>query len=223
VFLTKLTINVRSREFRRDFANIHDMHRTVMSAYPDPEDKDAPARQAHAVLWRLDATNTGYIQHIQSRTKPDWTNLPPAHLTQPAEVRTLEPVLDAIRPGRKLAFRLLANATQDTRPAKTKGETIRVAHRTAEAQINWLIRKGERHGFVIPTTHGGVPDVAPSPIPRLTGRKNGVGTITIDAVRFDGHLIVTDPELFTHAVTNGIGRAKAYGCGLLSLAPPRIA
>ena len=220
MFLTKLTINVRSREFRRDFGNVHDMHRTIMSAYPNPED-GAPARQAHAILWRLEPTQVGYIQLIQSRTEPDWNQLPPAHLTRPAEVRSIQPILDAIRPGRKLAFRLLANATQDTRPHRTKGETVRVALRTPEDQIGWLIRKGERHGFVIPTAHNGAPDVAPTPIPRLIGRKRPAGTITIDAVRFDGHLIITDPEAFTEALTNGIGRAKAYGCGLLTLAPHR--
>jgi CRISPR system Cascade subunit CasE len=221
MFLTKLTINVSSREFRRDFANIHDMHRTVMSAFPHPD--DTPARQAHSVLWRLDTSHTGYVQHIQSRTKPDWTNLSPRHLMQPAEIRSLQPVLDAIRPGRKFAFRLLANATQDTRPARTKGARVRVAHRSPDDQIAWLIRKGERHGFIIPTARNGTPDVAPSPIPRVTGHKKSVGMITIDAVRFDGHLVVTDFDAFTDAVINGIGRAKAYGCGLLSLAPHRTA
>lgn len=58
---------------------------------------------------------------------------------QPAEIRSWQPVLDAIRPGRKFAFRLLANATQDSRPARTKGATVRVAHRTADKQIAWLI------------------------------------------------------------------------------------
>nr|WP_246421854.1 type I-E CRISPR-associated protein Cas6/Cse3/CasE [Nocardiopsis mwathae] len=40
-------------------------------------------------------------------------------------------------------------------------------------------------------------------------------------VSYDGRLIVTDPAAFTAALKEGIGRAKAYGCGLLSLAPDR--
>ena len=219
MFLTKLTINVRSREFRRDFANIHDLHHTVMSAYPDT-DGDIPARQAHGVLWRLDPTHTGYTAYIQSNTNPTWTKLPRDYTTTTPEVRPLQPVLDAIAPGRKLSFRLLANATQDTRPIPLKGKTRRVAHRQPEDQIAWLIRKGEQHGFVIPTARDGQPDLNPSPVPRMTGHKDNT-TITIDPVRFDGHLIITDHTAFTHALTTGIGRAKAYGCGLLTLAPPR--
>ncbi|KAA2246400.1 type I-E CRISPR-associated protein Cas6/Cse3/CasE [Solihabitans fulvus] len=219
MFLTKLNVNVRSREFRRDFANIHDMHRTVMSAYP-AVDAGIPARQAHGVLWRLDPTHSGYIQYTQSHTIPDWTRLPPGYLATPAEVRPLQPVLDAIAPGRKLLFRILANATQDIRPPELRGASRRVAHRSAESQINWLIGKGERHGFVIPTGRDGKPDVAPSPVPNMTGDKGGTKPITIGAVRFDGHLIITDAQAFTDAVVTGIGRARAYGCGLLTVAPP---
>ncbi|WP_433270620.1 type I-E CRISPR-associated protein Cas6/Cse3/CasE [Actinosynnema sp. CS-041913] len=217
MFLTKLILNVRSREFRRDFADIHDLHRTVMSAYPNT-DGDIPARQAHGVLWRLDPTHVGYTAYVQSHTGPNWTKLPAGYTTAPAEVRPLQPVLDAVAPGCKLGFRLLANPTQDTRPIELKGKTRRVAHQKPEDQITWLIGKGNQHGFVIPTARDGQPDLAPSPVPRMTGRKDGT-TITVDAVRFDGHLVITDPTAFTHALITGIGRAKAYGCGLLTLAP----
>ncbi|MFD1146004.1 type I-E CRISPR-associated protein Cas6/Cse3/CasE [Saccharothrix hoggarensis] len=220
MYLTKLSVNVRSREFRRDFANIHDLHRTVMSGYPDT-DGDTPARQAHGVLWRLDPSPTGYTVYVQSHTEPNWVKLPTDYLAARAEIRPLQPVLDAITPGRKLAFRMLANPTQDSRPPQLRGRSRRVAHRTPEDQTTWLIRKGEQHGFVIPTARDGQPDINPSPIPRMTGHKGDSGTITIDAVRYDGHLVITEPEAFTDAIVAGIGRAKAYGCGLLTLAPPR--
>ncbi|MEV0680104.1 type I-E CRISPR-associated protein Cas6/Cse3/CasE [Actinosynnema sp. NPDC050436] len=220
MFLSKLTLNVRSREFRRDFADIHELHRTVMSGYPHT-DGDIPARQANGVLWRLDPTQVGYTAYVQSHISPNWTKLPAGYTTTPAEVRPLQPVLDAVTPGRKLAFRLLANPTRDAVPVELKGKTRRVAHHKPEDQIAWLIRKGEQHGFVIPTALDGQPDVAPSPVPRLTGCKDGT-TVTVDAVRFDGHLVVTDAPAFAHALATGIGRAKAYGCGLLTLAAPAV-
>lgn len=221
MFLSKLTINVRSREFRRDYANVHDMHRTIMRAYPDV-DGDTPARLEHKVLWRLDTTQSGYTQYVQSHTKPDWSNLPTGHLMVPAEVRPLTPVLDAIAPGRKFSFRLLANPTCSARVENGQDVRKRRAHTTPDAQIQWLIGRGERDGFVIPTTRRGEPDVAPSPVPTLVGQKKEQGKITVMPVRFDGHLIITDANAFTDAVINGVGRAKAYGCGLISIAPPRL-
>ncbi len=217
MFLSKLTVNTRSHTFRRDAADVHDMHRTVMSAYPELSDTET-FRQAHGVLWRIDAFDGGCVQYVQSRTTPDWTGLPADRLTRPAEVRSLQPVLDAIAPGRKFAFRLLANPTRCVRDEQ--GVARRVAHRRPDRQIEWLVGKGERHGFVIPTDRRGRPDVTPTGVPTLTGRKDR-RKITVEPVRFDGHLIVTDPTALADALVSGIGRAKSYGCGLLSLAAAR--
>ncbi|WP_309141753.1 type I-E CRISPR-associated protein Cas6/Cse3/CasE [Streptomyces griseicoloratus] len=38
-------------------------------------------------------------------------------------------------------------------------------------------------------------------------------------IRYDGTAAVTDPTVLTRALLTGIGRAKPYGAGLLSLAP----
>ena len=43
--------------------------------------------------------------------------------------------------------------------------------------------------------------------------------LTLLAVRFDGVLQVTDPDQLVEAVRHGIGSAKGFGFGLLSLAP----
>jgi len=219
LYLTRLTFNPRSPEFRRDMANVHDMHRTVMSAYPE-EPATANYRQHHGVLWRVDRVNRGYVQYVQSRSKPDWSRLPPAHLLRPAEVRSLQPLLDGITAGRRYAFRLVGNPTRCVHPKH--GSPKRVPHRLPEKQIGWLVEKGRRHGFIVPTTDRAIPDVIVTPMPDLIGRRQR-HIITIAPVRFDGHLIVTDPEAFARAVVDGIGRAKAYGCGLLSLAPARTA
>ncbi|MEV4757550.1 type I-E CRISPR-associated protein Cas6/Cse3/CasE [Micromonospora sp. NPDC049559] len=230
MYLSKLLINVYSREFRRDHADIRQMHRTVMSGYPDLPD-DTPARQSQAVLWRLDGMHRGFVQYVQSLGKPDWSRLPADYLTEPAQVRSLQPVLDAIAPGRRFSFRLVANPVRtiprpvDRPPVEAGKRThgMKVARRDPQEQLEWLIRKGEQHGFVIPAAANGRPDAAPSPCLALTGqsRPGDRGPITIEPVRFEGHLIVTDAAAFTEALHGGIGRAKAYGCGLLSLAPPR--
>lgn len=230
MYLSKLLINVYSREFRRDHADIRQMHRRVMSGYPDLPN-DTPARQSQAVLWRLDGIRRGLVQYVQSLGKPDWSGLPGDYLTEPAHVRSLQPVLDAISPGRRFAFRLVANpvrtiARPTGRPPAEPGKRtqgIKAALRDPQEQLEWLIRKGEQHGFVIPAAANGRPDAAPSPCLTLTGQKRAGdrGPITIEPVRFEGHLIVTDAAAFTEALRTGIGRGKAYGCGLISLAPPQ--
>lgn len=230
LYLSKLLINVYSREFRRDHADIRQMHRTVMSGYPDLPD-DSPARQSYGVLWRLDLRSRGFVQYVQSVGKPDWSRLPGDYLSEPAQIRSLQPLLDLIHPGRRFAFRLVANpvrtiARSSDRPLAESGKRtrgIKVALRDPQEQLEWLLPQGERHGFVIPAVASGRPDAAPSPCLTLTSRRRpgDRGAITIEPVRFEGHLVVTDAAMFTDALRTGIGRGKAYGCGLISLAPPR--
>ena len=53
---------------------------------------------------------------------------------------------------------------------------------------------------------------------RFSKKKNGA-TITLATATFDGRLRVTDPEALRRTLLAGLGPSKAYGCGLLTLAP----
>lgn len=43
--------------------------------------------------------------------------------------------------------------------------------------------------------------------------------VNISMARFRGELEITDTEQLRDTLINGMGRGKAYGCGLLTLAP----
>ncbi|MEW2131038.1 type I-E CRISPR-associated protein Cas6/Cse3/CasE [Streptomyces sp. NPDC005435] len=124
------------------------------------------------------------------------------------------------------------------RSGKRRG--IRVAHRTAAHQLAWLLARTERHGFAIPatttapgidlgTTHGDSSDTAPpaeAPAVSITARetlrfcKNTNGAqVTLSTATFQGRLRVTDTDALRATLLNGIGPAKGYGQGLLTLAP----
>jgi CRISPR system Cascade subunit CasE len=49
----------------------------------------------------------------------------------------------------------------------------------------------------------------------------GDAVVTFASVRFEGVLEVRDADRFREALANGIGPGKAYGFGLLSIAPVR--
>ncbi|GAA4618682.1 type I-E CRISPR-associated protein Cas6/Cse3/CasE [Saccharopolyspora hordei] len=226
MYLSRLTPDTTAHAFRRDHCDLHQMHRTIMSGFPDTT-AGTPARTHHAVLWRLDPARTGFTLYVQSRTRPSWDHLD-GYLSRPAEVRDLSPLLDALQPGQSFAFRLMGNPTKRLR-LEDQGDPDRVSRRDnrypilkPEAQITWLIKQGAKHGFAIPADTGDRPDVAVTSFPRLTGLQSGqrLNKLTVSPVRYDGHLIITDRDAFIEAVANGVGPAKSYGCGLLSLAPP---
>ena len=53
----------------------------------------------------------------------------------------------------------------------------------------------------------------------VSGHRQGSGTLTFGSVLFEGRLGITDLARFQAALADGIGSGKAYGFGLLSIAP----
>jgi CRISPR system Cascade subunit CasE len=83
-----------------------------------------------------------------------------------------------------------------------------------------LLDRAGRNGFAVPEGLHKEPDVA------VRGRRiwrfaRQGQTVTLTTAVFEGRLDVTDPIALRHALTHGIGPAKGYGCGLLTLAAPR--
>ena len=82
-------------------------------------------------------------------------------------------------------------------------------------QRAWLQRKAQAAGFEILSFDVSSPGTSVS-------RKNPAKDRSRQAhlaVRFDGRLRVRDPEALSETLRRGIGSAKGYGFGLLSLAP----
>lgn len=231
MFLSKVLVDPMSMAFRKDYADVHDMHRTLMSRFPEAP-HDVPARKHHGLLWRVDGQDRGLVMYVQSRERPDWGSLPEGYLRGRAQVKCLQPVFSAIEDGAEFSFRLTANPTKSVLPPPNGAPRPRGVRRPLhhpEEQVRWLIRQAERSGFALAESPIGEPDVLALPRPPLVGYKNAPGKtpgrdrrkITVTPVTFDGRLRITDAEAFRSTLRTGIGRAKAYGCGLISLAPAR--
>jgi CRISPR system Cascade subunit CasE len=202
---------------QRDLANHYGLHRSLMSAFP----VDLPEEER--VLYRVETDARPGVPTVllQSHSAPDWANLrnrdgyllPEPHWPPRVRANPATKSFDlALTPGQGLSFRLRANPT-------VKREGSRHGLYREEDQRAWLARKGQRNGFrVVRATV--IPEgdlLAWKPRRNDKWRK-----LTFFAVRFEGLLEVTDPEALWAAVVTGIGPAKSFGFGLLSLAPPRI-
>ena len=124
-----------------------------------------------------------------------------------------KPIALDVEPGTPLSFRLLARPARRTSTGKGNDPGPRRDLRTDEERLAWLHRKGEGRGFRV-TTCGLTMMTFAAVHPGLSLRAKG-GSFT--AVRFDGELVVIDPDRLREAVAQGIGTQKAFGFGLLSL------
>ncbi|MNP41961.1 CRISPR-associated endoribonuclease Cse3 [compost metagenome] len=141
---------------------------------------------------------------MQSAFEADWRTLEalPNYLQRPAESKSVR-LEELVESGSRYRFRLQANPTV-TRQGKRYGLL------TEPEQLAWLGRQGERHGFVVPAALVSGSDLVAS-------QKEG-GVISVRRVCYEGVLEVQQLDAFSRALTAGIGPAKAFGCGLLSVA-----
>jgi len=195
-----------------------------------PSDVRASLRVLHRV--EVDRRTGSVTLLVQSTQKPDWSRLGDYLLHGPGvgenpACKRIDRLYESITAGMVLAFRLRANPTKkvDTKsgPDGRRRNGRRVALSDEKAQIEWLRRKGEQGGFRLLAVRSAphVPDVLATPSEKVVGTKRDEkGTrITFGAVLFNGELEVVDGDAFRRTLERGIGPGKAYGFGLLSVAP----
>lgn len=227
MYLTRVYLNPRRRGAVRLLGHPQRMHAAVLAAFP-------PLDGQPRILWRLDGDQPRRpALWIVSPFKPDLAHLSeqagwPASDAPAWETRSYEPLLDRLEPSQQYAFRLTANPTRTLAPGEPGIRGKRVEHVTVAHQIEWLSAQAAKSGFRIMPATARLPGTSePSLQLELRDRakyrftKTGhPGTITIARVTFEGRLEVTSPAALRRALITGIGRARAYGCGLLTLSQP---
>lgn len=210
---------------------------------------NASAYSAHQLLWQLFSehderpflfrqeleTESGAegqsprglpLFYVLSREAPDTRNA----LFQ-IESKTFEPSLSV---GDRLAFRLRANPTVDRRsgpgsqsrrsdvlmhaksafPAGQRG-TRECADAVEAAAVEWLATRAATHGFSVP-----VHPITGAYRQHVIRKKNQPrASVRFSSLDYEGQLEVADPARFLETLAAGIGRAKAFGCGLMLVRP----
>jgi len=186
-------------------ANPYRVHqRLMMACEGDPR-----------LLFRIESSDGVTRMLVQSQVEPDWqvafTDFPV--LVAPAEYKTFELQL---KPGGIYRFRLLANPTHKQTDEKDgEKHKSRQGYFKQEDQLAWLSRKLEAAGAELLECTAASKGLQRS----SKGAAKQAGEQVHLAVLFDGLLRVKTPDLLLKALESGIGPAKGYGFGLLSLAP----
>jgi CRISPR system Cascade subunit CasE len=204
-FLTQILVpyELAARQLR--IRDAYDWHQRVWQAFRGCEGKPRD------FLSRVDEIDDAYRVLIVSPTspvRPDWC---------PSDCYGVKEIPSDFFDKKRYRFSLLANPTRkvrgDAQGNRTKnGRRLPITKR--EDLLAWLSRKADAGGFslVDPST------IRTVPRPRSYFHKKGHSG-ACHAVDFQGILEVGDPELFLKTFSTGVGSAKAFGFGLLAIAP----
>ena len=207
MYLSRLKLNQSRRSTRELLLNPYRLHQAVYRAFPDKEDS-GPGR----VLYRVDENKRSNAVHlvVQSDKEPNWqkADFITDCLLEPAEQKVFAPRFEV---GQTMRFRVRANPSVK-KQTEGKKNGYRLGLLREEDQLKWFRQKAETGGFDLLTYR-----VLPEGVVHAeTGKV--IGKLGHYAVRYEGVLRVFNSELFAITVKDGIGAAKGFGFGLLSVA-----
>ncbi len=207
MYLSRVKLNYDLRNTKRALANLEIMHAIVMGCFDGSVNQQRP-------LWRVDRLAGRFYLLLVSAERPDFTSLLPqitSNTADAAEIKDYDPFLVSVTVGIKYRFRLCANPTHSVSQGSASNKRGKVyGHVSVDQQKEWLEKRAMKHGF--------------EPLSfEVTGRslqkfKRQGRTVTLALASFEGLLKVSDPDLLRETLSYGLGRAKAYGCGLMTIA-----
>ncbi len=209
MYLSRVILDDQKRETMRLLSSPEFLHGAVEQSFPGEKQRR---------LWRLDGYGGQCCLLVLSAQKPDFTQTVSEYGfpdRSPAwETKPYEALLNKLREGQTWRFRLKANPVRSVKEDKT-GRGKVMAHVTTSQQKEWLMKRAQDCGFSLDPDGFDVVHTQ-----WLRFHKGRGHEITLRTATFEGLLNVRDPEALKAALLQGIGRAKAYGCGLMTLIPP---
>lgn len=235
MFLTHCMLNPDRRGTRDLVLSPQRLHAAVLGCF-----LPGTSHQGR-VLWRLDRQERHQLDlYLVSPVAPSMESLidqagwPQQPVWRSASYDTF---LNGLGEGQTWRFRLAANTTTSVREDGARGRRVSVvaAQRKREEREgiapddrldrdtilrSWLDHQGTQHGFALSAGPSGPRVKIVEAAEQFRRRSDGQQrTVTLATARFDGVLTVTDPDSLRSALRTGIGPAKGYGCGLMTLAP----
>ena len=199
--------------------DLHDVHDAVWRGFRHT----APVEGQRLFLFRAD--RVAVDEHVrawkvlvQATVAADWSGVPAIEAT------TKEAAV-SLGAGESLRFFLRANPVTSVKgrtqnhfaeldPEAFRAERgLKIAVRGEEALEAWLRAQGTSHGFAVDAVR-----LARHHRESWRARSSGAGHAVHEGADFEGHLRVVDADRLLAAVTTGLGRARGFGFGLLSLA-----
>ena len=219
MYFSRVEVDSKNRQKLSNLSHVGAYHNWVESAFTSERKEEVDGhRNRH--LWRLEELNGKQYLLIVSANRPNLDVLESYGIAGSAVTKNYDSFLDNLYDGESLLFKLVANPTlKKAIPGKKQGRIIPVK----PSELNtWLLNKQDQFGFEIEkdTFQNYQVQVTHKGKKLLYHKKdNNRKQVLLSEVTYEGILKITNIKKFKDALISGIGREKAYGFGLLTVAP----
>lgn len=212
MYLSRVIIDRDNRRKIRDLTHAGAFHNWVESSFPDEFESQTRSRK----LWRIDRIAGIDYLLVVSPQKPDLEKLEQYGVIGSAQTKPYDQFLDKLAEGMVLKFRVVLNPVV----SRVKGDVQKrgrvMPHVTVEQQMKFLLDRSTKNGFSLEEGNFVITNREFVPF-----RKQNEKEIGLSKVTYEGRLAISDIDKFKETLTQGFGKKKAYGFGLLTVIPER--
>lgn len=209
-YISQVELNTINRQRMQELRHVGAYHNWVENSFP----YEIGAGERSRKLWRIDTINGRKFLLLVSKTKPDLNLLEYYGVEKTATTKNYDTFLNNLSDGQKLSFRLVANPVTVMFQTGKRGKVIPCI--TVSQQLEYIKKQSEKWGFLLEDDNY---QIVQRDFPVL--RKKGGQAVKLISATFEGILTIIDVNIFKKTLTEGVGREKAYGFGLMTVIPMR--
>lgn len=209
MYLSRVEIDYKNRRKTKDLNHLGAYHNWVESSFPEEFEDGKRSRK----LWRIDRLNNKQYLLIVSEEKPDLKKLEKYGVDNSSATKDYEKIINNLSVGQTLRFKATLNPVYSVSTGKKSGKRGKVyPNITIEQQMDYLLKRSEKNGFKLEKNEFFITD---SNYIRL--KKHGSKSINVCKTTYEGELKIIDIDKFREVLKRGLGRKKAYGCGMITV------
>ena len=221
MYLSRVEIDFDNRMKTRKLTHLGAYHDWVERSFPEDSELGNRTRK----LWRIDRLNDKYYLLIVSENKPvivsednpEKEGLERYGVSGTGQVKDYDKFLNSIKTGGKMRFRVKLNTVKsDSQEGKKaglkRGRLFPIVNQ--EELVRFLIDRSKKNGFKVEEDDFVVVEKGFEKL-----QKKNMKPLDLAMATYEGNLVVTDEEKFIKTLTEGIGKKKAYGFGMMTVIP----
>jgi len=207
-YISRVEIDIGNRRKISELTHLGAYHNWVETSFPE----EFGAGERSRKLWRIDRVKGKTYLLIVSQDKPDMKQLEVYGVPGTGQCKIYDTFLNSLEQGQKMLFRLTANPVRAVKEGGQRGKIY--PHITAAQQLEYLERRAQKLGFLLLENNYQI-------VQRdfLTLRKKGGKSVNLARAIYEGSLIIESADIFRRTLTEGVGKEKAYGFGMMTVIP----
>ena len=168
-------------------------------------------------IYEVKIKNKEYLL-IVSKTAPNIEKMEKYGVKGTAEIKKYDIFLNNLKNGMKMRFKVALNPVKSLSRGKEKGRGRPIPLVSVEYQMNFLYERSEKNGFKLEKDEFTIVNRQH----KILNKNQNIEKrkpLRLAYVEYEGLLEISDADKFRKTLTEGIGKKKAYGFGMMTVIP----